>query len=748
MTHALLAALLLQLATSGSFRGFLPPAVDAQAAYEKALRAVPDPARMRESMRRLAAEPHHLGSPADRRNAEWIAAQLTSWGWDTKIETFEVLFPTPRERIVELLEPTRFTATLAETALPQDPTSSQTALQLPTYNAYSVDGDVTGSLVYVNQGVPADYERLEKMGVDVKGKIVIARYGGSWRGIKPKVAAEKGAIACLIYSDPKDDGYYEGEVYPAGSFRPPQGVQRGSVMDMPIHPGDPLTPGIGSTKGAKRLDRKDAQTLTKIPVLPIGYADARPLLEALTGPVAPTEWRGALPLTYRIGPGPAKVRVKAAFDWKIVPLHDVVATLKGSTWPDEWIVRGNHHDAWVNGAEDPISGLVAMLEEARAFGELAKSGQRPRRTLVYCAWDGEEQGLLGSTEFVEEHRADLEAKAVVYINSDSNGRGFLSAGGSHGLQTLVSGVAAEIEDPVKKASVLARVRANRIAQEEKEEERQTLRAEPGLRLYAMGSGSDYTPFLQHLGLASLNLGYGGEDDGGIYHSIYDDFTWYTKFSDGDFVYGRALAQTGSTIVARLANAEVLPFDFGALSSTVRRYVKEVDELAQKQRKAIEEANRQVEENVAYLAADPRKPFVAPKSQVAVPYFDLSPLQNAADALERAAQDYDKAFEAAVASGLTPERAQQANAILRDVERAFAAPEGLPKRPWFKHLLYAPGFYTGYAVKTLPMVREPLEQKQWELVNPGAKLTATAIERAAAKIRDAAEALKGPRSAAP
>jgi N-acetylated-alpha-linked acidic dipeptidase len=646
-----------------------------------------------------------------------------------------------------MLSPTRYTASLAETAVEGDPTSAQTALQLPTYNAYSADGDVTGPLVYVNYGVPADYEHLEKMGVDVKGKIVIARYGGSWRGIKPKVAAEKGAIACLIYSDPKDDGYYEGEVYPEGAFRPPQGVQRGSVMDMPIHPGDPLTPGIGATKGARRLDRKDAATLTKIPVLPIGYADAKPLLEALTGPVAPEAWRGALPLTYRLGPGPATVRVKLAFDWKIVPLHNVVARLEGSAYPEEWVLRGNHHDAWVNGAEDPISGLVAMLEEARAFGELAKKGQRPRRTLVYCAWDGEEQGLLGSTEFSEEHRAELAARAVAYVNSDSNGRGFLSAGGSHGLQSLVSGAAAEVEDPAKKATALARVRARRIAQAKTEPERREAREEPGLRLYALGSGSDYTPFLQHLTIASLNLGFGGEDAGGIYHSIYDDFSWYTRFNDGEFVYGRALAQTGVTVVARLANAEIVPFDFRALADTVKRYVKEVEDLAHKQREEAEEERRRVEENVAFLAADPREPFVAPVAPAIVPHFDLSPLQNSAASLEGAAREYEKALEAAMAAGMTPDRARRVNAILRGVEPSFGSAEGLPRRPWFRHLLYAPGFYTGYAVKTLPMVREPLEQKQWDLVNPGAKTTAAAIERGAAKIREAAKALGGAPAAA-
>ena len=515
-------------------RGFFEESLDAEQKAEREFLALPDPAVARETMRRLAAAPHHLGSPQGAKNAEWILAKLKEWGLEARIETFDVLFPTPKERLLELVEPSTFRASLAETVLKEDPTSGQTAEQLPTYNAYSADGDVTAPLVYVNYGVPDDYERLERLGIDVKGKIVIARYGGGWRGIKPKVAAEKGAVGCIIYSDPKDDGFYEGEVYPKGAFRPEQGVQRGSVADMPVHSGDPLTPGVGATKDARRLELKDAATLTKIPVLPIGYGDAKPLLAALEGPVAPEGWRGALPITYRIGPGPAKVHLRLVFDWKIVPAHNVVARIPGSVWPDEWIVRGNHHDAWVNGAEDPISGLAAMLEEARAYGTMLEKGWRPKRTIILCAWDGEEQGLLGSTEWAEYHREELRRKGVAYINTDGNGRGFLSAGGSHSLEALVTGVASEIQDPEKKMPVLQRAKLRKISRAEKPEDRQKTRERRYLELEALGSGSDYTPFLQHIGLASLHFGYDGESDGGIYHSIYDDFTWYTRFADTDF----------------------------------------------------------------------------------------------------------------------------------------------------------------------------------------------------------------------
>jgi N-acetylated-alpha-linked acidic dipeptidase len=697
---------------------------------------------IREYDRRLSAEPHAVGSARGEENARWMLARFRQWGLDAEIETYDVLFPTPKERLLELVSPTRFRAVLTEPPVAGDPTSSQTSRQLPSYNAYSIDGDVTAPLVYVNYGVPADYERLERLGVDVRGKIVIARYGGSWRGIKPKVAAEHGAIGCLIYSDPRDDGYFEGDVYPKGALRPEQGVQRGSVADMPLFPGDPLTPGIGATKDAKRLDRKDAPTLTKIPVLPISYGDALPLLRALGGPIAPREWRGALAITYRIGPGPATVRLKVAFDWNTVPAHDVVAKIPGSVWPDEWVIHGNHHDAWVNGASDPVSGLSALLEEARALGALVQSGWRPKRTIVLCAWDGEEPGLLGSTEFAETHAAELERKAVLYVNTDSNGRGYLEAGGSHGLERLVLEAAGEVEDPEAKISVAKRWRARRIADAKTPDERKEARERATIRLDALGSGSDFTPFLQHLGIAALNLGFGGEDRGGVYHSIYDDFAWYSRFSDGDFVYGRALAQTVGTILLKTADAELLPFDFMALAESVQRYVGEVRDLAKARREETEEVRRETEEGVYAATSDVRHPVVAPRVEPRVPYFDFSPLEAAVDSLSEAAREFQRAAaEAHGGADADRSRIAAANAAIRAVERAMTRPEGLPGRPWFRHYVYAPGFYTGYDVKTLPAVREAIEQKQWPAVNGEIVKTAEAIEAAAARIREAAEKLK-------
>ena len=493
--------------------GYSDEAARLEREWEAKFQAIPSPENLREYNRRMSARPHHVGSAYDKDNAEWILAKFKEWGLDAQIETFEVLFPTPKERAVELVEPTKFVAKLQEPTVPVDPTSSQHDEQLPTYNAYSADGDVTGPLVYVNYGVPEDYEKLERLGVSVKGAIVISRYGASWRGIKPKVAAEHGAIGCLIYSDPKDDGYYEGEVFPAGAYRPPDGVQRGSVMDMVIHPGDPLTPAVGATKDAKRLPLSEVKVFTKIPTLPISYGDAQPLLAALKGPVAPAEWRGALPITYRLGPGPAKVHLKVKANWDSKTIYNVIVKIPGAVYPDEWIVRGNHHDAWVYGADDPVSAMAAEMEEARGFAALLKQGWKPKRTIIYCAWDGEEEGLLGSTEWAEAHADELRQHAVAYLNTDANGRGYFYAGGSHTLEKFINGVARDITDPEKQIPVWKRRQLQRIAEAESPEERAEARTRPDWRIGALGSGSDYTAFIDHLGVASLNLGYGGEDDG-------------------------------------------------------------------------------------------------------------------------------------------------------------------------------------------------------------------------------------------
>ncbi len=734
LATALLAA---QTSEPPVMQGFSPESARVQQGWEAKFRAIPSPALAGEYIKRLSARPHHVGSAYDKDNAEWILAKFKEWGLDARIETFDVLFPTPKERAVELLEPSRFTAKLQEPAVDADPTSGQHAEQLPTYNAYSADGDVTGPLVYVNFGVPEDYEQLDRLGISVEGAIVIARYGASWRGIKVKVAAEHGAIGCLIYSDPHEDGYFQGDVFPAGAWRPKDGVQRGSVMDMPVHPGDPLTPGVGATSGAKRLAIKDAATITKIPVLPISYADAQPLLEALRGPVAPANWRGALPLTYKIGPGPAKVHLKVKSNWDIKTIYNVIARIPGSTYQDEWIVRGNHHDAWVNGADDPVSAAAALMEEARGLGELLKQGWKPKRTIVYCVWDGEEEGLLGSTEWAEQHAEELRHKAAVYINSDSNGRGYLSMAGSHSLEKFINGVARAIEDPEKKIPAWKRSQLSRI-RNGSEEERRDARQRSDLRIAALGSGSDYTVFLDHLGVASLNLGFGGQDGGGIYHSIYDDYYWYTHFADTDFIYGRALAQTVGTAVMRLAGADLLPYDFTNLADTVQRYVEELQRLWKQQREEIGERNRQIEEGVFPATTDPKKTFVPPAVERVPPFLNFAPLENGAAALTRAAERYQKAVQRASLAGKPLEAV---NRKLIQTERGLTSPEGLPARPWFKHQLYAPGFYTGYGVKTIPAVREAIEQKQWAVAETQIQRVGKVLENEAALITATASELE-------
>jgi N-acetylated-alpha-linked acidic dipeptidase len=696
---------------------------------------VPD--NLRENMRRMSARPHHVGSPYDQDNAEWILSKFKEWGFDAHIETFQVLFPTPKERVVELLEPTQFRAKLQEPAVPGDPTSSQASEQLPTYNAYSIDGDVTAPLVYVNYGSRDDYEQLDRLGISVKGAIVIARYGEAWRGIKPKVAAEHGAIGCIIYSDPKDDGFFQGDDYPKGGWRPKGGVQRGSVMDTD-YPGDPLTPGVGATADAKRLPIKEAKTITRIPVLPISWGDALPLLSALEGPVAPEKWRGALAITYHIGPGPAKVHLKVSSNWDLKPVNDVIATLRGSEDPDQWVIRGNHFDGWVNGADDPLSGMAAVLEEARRLGELHKQGWNPKRTIIYCAWDGEEPGLLGSTEWVETHGDELQKHAVAYINSDSNGRGFFHASGSHDLEKLINDVVRGIQDPEKNIPVWQRARLSRIANAKNPEERSEIRKRAELAIGALGDGSDYASFLDHAGISALNIGYGGENDANAYHSIYDDFSWYTKFIDRDFSYGRALAQTGGTTVMRLADADVIPYEFTGMAETIAKYVTELEKQLKDKQEEIGEHNLELKEGVFNAIADPRKTSVPPPQETTPPYMNFAPLKNGVEAVKHSAEHYQAAVAKAQSEGtLSPQALDSLNIDLLKIQRTFLTERGLPERPWFKHQVYAPGAYTGYGAKPIAAVREYMDEKKWAEAEAQVPTVAKVLQDVAAAIDKAA-----------
>ena len=720
--------------TPATLRGYSEQTSATEIQWEQKFKEIPQQDRLRENMRRLSARPHHVGSPYDKDNAEWIAAQLKSWGLEVQIETFDTLFPTPKERSLELIEPVKYTAKLEEPALAIDPTSSQKSEQLPTYNAFSIDGDVTAPIVYVNYGSPDDYKELDRMGVSVQGAIVLARYGLTWRGIKPKVAAEHGAIGCLIYSDPHEDGYFEGDVYPKGPMRPPFGAQRGSVMDMPVYPGDPATPGVGAVAGAKKLPLNEITTLTKIPVMPISYEDAEPLLKNLGGALVPAAWRGSLPTTYHVGPGPSKAHFHLKFNWDRKPLYDVIAKIPGSKYPDEWVIRGNHHDAWVNGAQDPISGASPEMEEARALGELLKQGWKPDRTIIYCFWDGEEPGLLGSTEWAETHADELKQHAAAYINSDSNGRGYFFAGGSHSLEDFVNSVAKDIQDPETKMTVWQRTRLREISNGTAKI-RAELKSRADLRIAALGSGSDYTVFTDHLGVASLDLGFGGEDSGGQYHSIYDDFYYYTHFDDTDFAYGRALAQTAGVMVMRLADAGILPFKFTNFADTIHTYITEIKELDSDQRMHAKDLNSDIDEGVYQAIADPKKKMVPPSKEPVPPYLNFAPLDNAADELTRASEAYEKAFEAA--GNLAP---AGLNAKLIQTERLLTDSAGLPNRAWFVNLVYAPGLYTGYGVKTLPGVREAIEQKRWTQADEQIVRVAKALQSEADLLDEAAKEL--------
>lgn len=716
--------LIVEAGNAQKIMGFTDTHAAYQIDWEKQFDALLSTKNMDTWMQFLSSHPHHVGSPQDKANAEYIANLFKQWGYQTEIASYYVLFPTPKTRSLELTGTRPFKAKLEEPTLKEDKTSGQKTEQLPSYNAYSADGDVTAELVFVNYGIPSDYDELERMGIDVKGKIVVAKYGGSWRGIKPKVAYEHGAVGCIIYSDPEEDGYAQGDVYPEGSFRPKAGVQRGSVMDMPVYPGDPLTPGVGATKDAKRLNRSEAVTIMKIPVLPISYEDALPLLQSMGGQVVPASWRGGLPITYHVGPSKDKVHLKLQFNWDIKQLYDVIAKLPGSELPDEWIIRGNHHDAWVNGAADPVSGTVSEMEEARAMGELVKKGFKLKRTLVYCAWDGEEPSLLGSTEWTEDHQAELRKKALFYLNTDAVSRGFISASGSHSLEPFFNEITNDVIDPQTGVSIKERKYALAMVTANKQE-RDILTGNKDIKLGALGAGSDWSGFLQFLGIASMNLGFGGEGEGGVYHSIYDSYDHFVKFTDPGFHYEVALAETAGRAMMRMANADVLPFDVNSFYKTVNGYVTDLKALLENTRSETEQENKMISDKLFDIAQDPTKKYLSPKMKDEVPYLNFSNLENALAQLKIISEEFQKQYESAIQ--LPVDKQNELNEILYKAERSLINENGLPKRPWYKHQIYAPGYYTGYGVKTLPGIREAIEQRNWKEAQENIEIVSKTIE---------------------
>ena len=694
----------------------------------------------------MSSAPNQVGSPHDKANAEMELALFKQWGWDAHIETFDVLYPTPISTTLDMtVNGTTVTLGGQEPAVPGDETSGDTAGAIPPYVAYQGDGDVTAPVVYVNYGMPEDYEALAQRGISVKGKIVLARYGAGWRGLKPKLAQEHGAAGCLIYSDPADDGYTQGDSYPRGGARPSFGVQRGSVEDMTLYPGDPLTPGIGATANAKRLSRAESKVLLKIPTLPISYGDASKLIEGLQGPVVTGKARGALGMAYHWGGTDAvTAHLAVKSDWSLKPVYDVIAVMKGSTHPDEWVIRGNHHDGWVFGAADPLSGQVALLSEAKAIGQLARSGWRPDRTIVYTSWDGEEPGLLGSTEWAEQHADELKQKAVVYINTDNNGRGYLYAEASHDLQHFIDSAARDVTDPQTGVDVLerlcARVLTAHYADPKSVPEAIFTAAKAGgdMPVGALGSGSDYSAFLQHLGIASINLGFGGEEmAGGSYHSVYDSFYHVTHFDDPGLAYGAALSKMVGRLVLRAADAPGLPSRYADFAATVARYVDEVQTLADDQREKDRTLTQLTADHDFKLSSDPADPTIAPADKGITPLIDMLALEDASDRLTRSASAADAMLGRE--AQLPDATRATIEAQLRGVDQTLLDPAGLPGRPWFENLIYAPGTLTGYGAKTLPGVREAIEQRRFDDAQTYVKKTA-AVLNAYAEQLDAAVAL--------
>ena len=700
--------------------GFTPEGSAAQRRWEEDFRAVPTPASAREHLRRLTVEPHVAGTKEDYATAIYVRDKIRSYGIPAELKEYEVLLPYPKQpSTLELISPRRERLAMKEPVIAEDPSSSNPKI-IPLFNGYSASGDVTAPLVYVNYGLPPDYEALKKAGVEVKGKIAIARYGNSFRGVKAKVAEDHGAVGLIIYSDPADDGYGQGDVYPKGPWRPASSAQRGSVQYLWSAPGDPLTPGKPSIPGVPRLKMEEATNLTRIPVQPISYGDARRLLEPLRGPVRPKGFQGGLPFAYHVG-GTDYVRVhlKTVMDYQVRKIWNVIARIEGNEENDRWVIMGNHRDAWTFGAVDPNSGTTAMLEAARGFGALLKKGWKPRRTIVLCSWDGEEYGLLGSTEWAEEYAGELKEKAVAYLNVDSavSGANF-GASSVPSMWKLIRAVTRDIKDPKTGHSVYQRWQER---SQENQPEAEMTDAEEGsdtaiaeARIGALGSGSDFTPFLQHLGIPSIDMGFGG--DYGVYHSAYDSFYWMSHFGDPDFVYHVAAAQLWGTMAMRLADAAGLSFDYRDYAGVIREFFDQSLKTARRRK-----------------LAGSFKPETMTKA--------IENFSEEAERVEKLRQQTVREIESSriEANDRHPravERLKRINAALLGVERALTDERGLRGRTWYTHQIYAPGTYTGYAAQPLPDFRQALEDRNTVNAAEALGRIVEAINRATETLRKA------------
>jgi N-acetylated-alpha-linked acidic dipeptidase len=692
-------------------RGFSVASSASELERERMFQAMPDAKLAEADFDVMTAEPHHTGSPYEIKLADYVADRFKTFGFDVSRDEYSVLLPWPGERRLDIVGPDPVKLEVEEEKIRGDQWADMPGI-LPAYNAYSPSGDVTGEIVYVNFGIPSDYDTLQKLGIDVKGKIVLARYGGSWRGIKPKVAAEHGAVACLIYSDPHEDGYFQGDVYPDGPFRGWGMIQRGSVMDMPRYPGDPSTPDRPSKPGVARIPMDQIKTFSPIPVQPLAYRDGVELLKRLKGPVAPEAWRGALPITYHVGPGPASVHVKLQMDYAQRRVINVVGRIAGRESPDEWVIVGSHRDAWTFGASDSVSGHVSMMSVARAFSDMMKAGWRPRRTLIFVSWDGEEQGLLGSTEWVEEFATELRAKAAVYVNRDAGAGGLnFNSSAVHSLTPFVHELAQSIRPAGESKTLyeawLARVREQAPKQEGQPPPAETITTPP---VGALGSGSDYTAFLDHVGITSLDMGLNGTGGDGTYHSTYDNPSWFKKYIDPQFKYSVLAAQVTGVALLRLVDAEVLPFDYESYGRQILEYVNEIEQQATK-------------------ASTPEAKNDAKK-------IDFRGLKAAAESFAKAGADLRHRADEVVLQSDSSQAAARLTAI-RDInhrlmmaERDLIEPQGLPDRPWFRHVIYAPGLYTGYGVKTIPGVREAVDAGNHARAADQAAIVIRALQRAA------------------
>lgn len=713
-------ALLLSALLLSESVGFAQTALDGfplklseiERALETQYRAVPSPATAREELRRLTSDAHIAGSPEDYVTAIYVRDQMRSFGLDSQLKEYQVLLPYPRTpSVVELVAPRRERLQVRENILPEDPTSSSRKI-VPLFNGYGASGDITAPLVYVNYGLPNDYEALKKAGVAVKGKIAIARYGNSFRGVKAKVAEDNGAIGLLIYSDPEDDGYMQGDVYPKGPWRPDSSGQRGSVQFLFVYPGDPLTPGVPAIPGTPRLRKEEAANLPHIPVQPIAYGDARRLLQPLRGPLRPKGFQGGLPFPYHAGgTNDVRVHLKTDIEFLTRTIWNVITRIDGAVEGDRWVVLGNHRDAWVFGAVDPNSGTTAMIELGRGLGQLLKSGWKPRRSIILCSWDAEEQGLIGSTEWVEENAADLKEKAVAYLNMDAavSGPNF-GASSVPSMWRLIRAAAEDVRDPKTGKSVyqawLQRVRENAPDTELYDDKGNEKPLSPP-PIGPLGSGSDYTPFLQHLGVPALDMGFGG--DYGVYHSAYDSFYWMSHFGDPTFQYHVAAAQIWGTIALRLANAGGLPLDYNDYALALRDFAGETKRLANRKKlgdsfdaKALLHAIDDFGEEAARVEKRRREDVL----------------------------DIEKSLrEGASEDPRTRARLRRINEALIQTERALIDDRGLRGRTWYKHQVYAPGFYTGYAALPFPDLRQAIEDGRAADANEAAGRIVEAIKRA-------------------